>query len=215
RQEAEELAFGKDAPPEGNTLLTAGEPDASFSGTKETPEVTPQRTRKYTESWYTYWALGSAGLGYPDQLQQLLDTAENQPGVSRSKFSLDIFGFYWNVAPRTILGFIINAASDKLSYQSESISINQYLYDLSTIHFTGKRFGKGFFLRGDLGIASIAVEDPSGALTRSKAGGGFLLGAGWAIDFGGTRLMLGTNLALRRVEQHSYSVFDFSLGGLF
>jgi len=215
RQVAEQLAFGEAATPNSEAVLTAREADTVLANLQTKPEAPPRRSRQYTESWYTYWAFGSASLGYPDQLQQILDLAESQPGVNRSKFTLDLFGFYWHVAPRTILGFIVNGASDHFDYQEQTFSINQYLYSLSTLHFTGKRFGKGLFLRSDLGIANIGVEDPSGEQTLSKSGAGILLGTGWAIDFGGTRLLLGLNLAVRRIEQKSYSVFNFSLGGLF
>lgn len=216
RQVAGQLAFGGENPAGGQTAVSAASREPLVTGRQISREPpAPDIKKQYTESWYTYWAVGSAGTAYPDQLQQLLDWADSQPGVSRSRFTLDLFGFYWHLAPRTIFGFIINGANDRFNYQEQSISINQYLYSLSTIHFTGRRFGKGLFLRGDLGVASIGVEDPAGEQTRSKAGGGVLLGTGWAIDFGGTRLLLGANLAVRRVEQASYSVVNFSLGGLF
>ena len=168
-----------------------------------------------TESWYTYWGLGYASVSYPSELQSAIDYLKKQDGVDNMSLSLDLLGFYWHVAPSTIAGVIINTAGDRFTYQSESFQINQYIYGASVIHYLGERFGSGFFVRADAGLAKIIVQDSNGDSTSSDSGFGFLAGGGWSIDFGGTRMLLNVNYALRNVESEKYSILGFSIGGLF
>jgi len=168
-----------------------------------------------TESWYTYWGLGYASVSYPSELQTVIDILKDQDGVDNMSLSLDLLGFYWHVAPSTIAGIIINTAGDRYTYQSESFQINQYTYGASVIHYLGERFGSGFFVRADAGLAKLVVQDSNGNSTSSDSGFGFLAGGGWSIDFGGTRMLLNVNYALRNVESEKYSILGFSIGGLF
>ena len=168
-----------------------------------------------TESWYTYWGLGIANVSYPSDLQTVIDYLKKQDGVDNMSLSLDLLGFYWHVAPQTIAGVIINSAGDRYTYNSESFQINQYIYGASIIHYPGAQFGSGFFLRADAGLAKIVVQDSDCNSTGSNSGFGFLAGGGWSVDFGGTRMLLNVNYAIRNVESEKYGVLAFSIGGLF
>lgn len=46
------------------------------------------------ESWYTYWGLGTARITWPGELNDRMDLLATMPGVSRSRPSLDMLGFY-------------------------------------------------------------------------------------------------------------------------
>ncbi|MCA9734547.1 MAG: hypothetical protein H6696_09500 [Deferribacteres bacterium] len=168
-----------------------------------------------TESWYTYWGIGYANLNYPNELQDLLDYLKDQDGVSNISMSLDMLGFYWHVKPKTIAGFVINGAGDRYEVNSESMQINQYIYGVSVMHYPGRYFGNGIFLRADMGLAKIVVTDSDNNSTGSDNGFGFLLGSGYSFDLGGTRLLVNVNYAIRNVEGDGYKTLGISLGGLF
>ncbi|NOR44687.1 MAG: hypothetical protein GQ534_03795, partial [Candidatus Delongbacteria bacterium] len=125
------------------------------------------------------------------------------------------FGFYWHLQPKTIVGFVVNGSGDRFDIEGEYIQIDQYIYGLSAIHYLSDSFGKGFFLRGDAGIAVLSLTSSFGDEVTSENGFGVLLGGGWSFDFGGTRLLLNANYAHRIVEGESYGAIGFSIGGLF
>ncbi len=215
RQVARQLTAPDDQAGDSETKLVAStrqEPESSITQAQHQPD---RRLESRKESWYTYWSVGGAGFGYPDRLQQAIEWAESQTGVSRSRYSVDLLGFYWHIAPRTVLGFIIKASADQLGYQDQTLLISQFTYSASSLHYLDGQFGRGLFLRGDLGIAEIKVEDSTGEEARSNSGLGVLLGTGWSFRLGSTSILLGTNMALRFIEENTYSVIDFSLGGLF
>jgi len=187
-------------------------PAPEATPTTQPQQPAPQRRERVNEGWYSYWAFGGANFTYPDELQASIDALESLPDVNRTKIALDILGFYFPISRTTILGFIVKGGGDRFDLLGESVSIFQYMYSLSTIHFMGSRVGRGFFLRGDIGAANIAIEDPSGELTRSKSGLGLLLGTGWSLDLGNTQFLLGTNAMLRNVEDNTYTTVDFTLG---
>jgi hypothetical protein len=174
--------------------------------------IKPEST---TESWYTYWGLGYASVSYPDELQEIIDFLEGQSDVAHTSISLDVLGFYWHLAPKTIAGVIINGAGDRFEARGTSFQINQYIYGGSVMHYMGKSFGSGPFLRGDVGLAKLAVSGSGLESVGSESGFGFLGGGGWSFDFGGTRLLLNINYAYRGVESETYNVLGFSVGGLF
>jgi hypothetical protein len=168
-----------------------------------------------TESWYTYWGLGYASIAYPVEIQDWLDVLKKSDGFSNFSMSLDLLGFYWHVKPKTIAGFVINGVGDRYEYFGDSFQINQYIYGASVIHYPGKHFGSDLFLRADLGLAKLNVQDSGGTNESSESGFGFLIGGGYSMDLGGTRLLFNANWALRQVESESYKTFGLSIGGLF
>lgn len=171
-----------------------------------------------TESWYTYWGIGSGGVDYPAELQVVIDHLNDQDSVTVRSFALDILGFYWHLSPKTIGGVIINGMWNRFEVNGESMQINQYTYGGSFIHYPGKSFGNGLFVRADIGLARIVVDQESGGSSASSESGfGILVGGGWSFDFfgSGTRILFNVNYAYRGIESEVYNTLSFSIGGLF
>lgn len=168
-----------------------------------------------TESWYTYWGVGSAEFTYPSEVADLLDMLEQIDGVTRTRLALDMFGFYWHVNPMTIGGFVINGAADAFDIDGETMQWNHYLYSGSMIHYLGSTFGKGPFMRVDAGLAKMVLQSSQDDPVTSENGYGGLIGGGWSFDLGGTRLLLNVNYAYRYIESEATEIIGFSVGGLF
>jgi len=128
---------------------------------------------------------------------------------------LDLLGFYWHLNPKTIGGVIINGVGDRFEVNGSWMQINQYIYGLSAIHYPGASFGSGFFIRTDVGLAKLVIQNSDGSSTSSESGWGLLGGGGWSFDLGGTRLLLNVNYSFRKVESETYKTLGFSIGGLF
>jgi opacity protein-like surface antigen len=179
--------------------------------------VAQEQERNIKESWYTYWGLGYASVTYPTALQAVMETVEQQPGVTRTRVGLDMLGFYWPVNDhRTALGFIINGAGDRLDVSGNWVQINNYLYAASVMHFMDRTIGDGFFFRGDVGFAKALTQDSQGSSIGSKTGFGFLLGGGYSIPVtSGTRILINVNYSNRRIEGDNLQTVGVTLGGLF
>ena len=180
----------------------------------------PSTAEAKMESWYTYFGIGYANAQYPDGLQSLLDYIEDgSSDGSHISIAIDLIGIYFTLLDeRTILGGVFNGAADRYSYDGEWMQINSYLMGPSIIRTFGPEPGKGFFLRGDIGLAwlnyiySSSLSDGE----NSDPGIGFLLGGGYGFAISeGTRLLLNVNYALRFVEEEEYGMLCITLGGLF
>ena len=171
------------------------------------------------ESWYTYWGLGYADNAYPDELEEVLDDLEDQPGVDHLPLSMDMFGFYWPRGESTLVGVIANASADTYERDGDEMSIYNYLLAPSVMHFLTNRIGQGPFVRADLGLARHVVEaDIAG--TRQEAdsewGTGVLVGGGMGFPVtSGTRMLVNGTFAFRRVESETTTTVGISVNGLF
>lgn len=168
-----------------------------------------------TESWYTYWGLGYASVSYPTELQEVVDDLKKLGGENNMSLALDVLGFYWHLTPKTIGGIVVNGVADRFEIGTSSMQINQYNYSGSVIHYTGKEFGSGLFIRGDISITKLIIQWTERLSITSNSGFGILVGGGWSFDFGGSRLLLNINYAYRSVESETYNTLSFSVGGLF
>ncbi len=109
----------------------------------------------------------------------------------------------------------MNAVGDRYDLFGTEMQINQYLLSFSAMHFVGREIGDGFFLRGDAGLAWMAVDSTSGN-AESDMGVGILLGCGYGIPVTpGTRILLNLNYAIRKVEGDTIKTVNVSVGGLF
>ena len=181
------------------------------------------------ESWYTYWGLGYANNTYPDELQNELDELSDLSGVSHIALALDMFGFYWPLSNRTLVGGIVNGNADVYEATEDlvtaEISLYNYLYAVSTMHFLTHEIGQGPFVRADVGLARQSAEIDFGIAeeegeieleTTSDWGTGFLLGGGYGIPVtSGTRLLVNANFSLRRIEGEQIRSVGITLNGLF
>jgi hypothetical protein len=168
------------------------------------------------ESWYVYFGLGYANPTYPGELDDLMNDLADLPGVTHVSIGMDIIGFYWPLGRHTILGGVINAVGDRYEESGDYIQINGYTLGGSIMHFFNDTIGRGFFIRGDLGLAGFVVDTNFGGDESSETGVGFLAGGGYGFNISrGTRLLLNANFAVRQVEGESFSAFGLTVGGLF
>ncbi len=172
------------------------------------------------EPWYTYWSLGISQHSYPAELQYWVDVLEAQSNVEKTEISIDMLGIYWPIADnKTIIGGVVSGTADRFEatslYGSEYVQINQYLYGVSAMRFTGDEPGDGFFIRGDVGIAKIALDSSFYNTVTSESGTGFLVGVGYGIAVSEeSRLILSANFTSKKIEGETYSATMFSIGGL-
>ncbi len=174
-------------------------------------------TESKIESWYTYWEIGYPSIGYPDDVQEIIDYLEDFPGIDHVSVNLGLLGFYWPLSNnKTILGGIIDGSGDSYEGYGEKIQINQYTYSFSCMHFISDNIGKGFFLRGDVGPSRMVVSVDGYGDETSDWGLGVLVGAGYSIPITeGTRIVLNANYSVKKVEGEQYTKLAFSIGGLF
>ncbi len=169
------------------------------------------------ESWYTYWGIGYPAITYPSDLQAFVEELEDAPGVDRTRVGLDFLGFYFPVNQhKTAVGFVINTAADRFTYEGEWVQINQYIYGASVMHYVQGTIGKGLFLRGDVGLAKVVTQNSDGVSESSDDGFGFLVGGGYGLNITpGTRMLINVNYARRSIEGDASQVIGLSIGGLF
>jgi hypothetical protein len=167
------------------------------------------------ESWYTYWGLGYANTEYPDDLQPIIDDLQDLPDIEHLSSSLDTFGFYWPISEKVLLGGVVNGMSDYYEDSVNEFSIIGYLFSFSGMQFMQGKIGQGPFIRGDIGIGQLEVDDGK-TIAESDYGSGFLVGGGFAVPItNGTRILFNGNYAVRRVGGQTYETFALSVGGLF
>ncbi|MDH5710649.1 MAG: hypothetical protein OEZ15_03155 [Gammaproteobacteria bacterium] len=181
--------------------------------------LSPLQAMAAEEDWYTYWSFGFANHSYPGDIEAFLNIVDAVPGTTRTQIAIDILGFYWPVAEKAILGFVISGTADGyVGGLLGDYQLNQYLYGASIMKFFGKETGDGFFLRGDLGFAD-ANEVVSGSgvtLTHSLDGGmGILFGIGYGIPVSEeSRILFSINIHNNDIENENWSAVSFNLGGL-
>ncbi len=159
-----------------------------------------------TESWYTLWGLGLAGNAYPSALEDINSTLEND-GADRLTLSADILGFYWPLNHSSLYGFLISATVDEFTLPNDDkMTLTQSRIALSTLNFLGKPIGKGFFLRGDIGVATANIKQDftsSGVNIDedSKAGLGILVGLGYSLPITNeTRILFSLHYANNSIK---------------
>jgi len=170
-------------------------------------------TTSRTELWYFYFGFGYSKMFYPSGVvQETVDGLKELEDVSHLPFSWDVFGIYVHITPKTIGGFIFTGSGDRYDRgERGGIQINQYTVGGSFIHYVGRTFGKGIFIRSHIGAANLAA----GELELNEDGFSILAGGGWSVDFGGTRLLLNANYTYRLFKSGAYHTLTFSMGGLF
>ena len=169
------------------------------------------------ESWYVYLGLGGSYSSYPAEVENTLDLVDDG-GSGDVQLSLDMFGFYWPVPerPRSLVGFVVNGASDSRENDGKSAHVYSYLMGFSSMHFFGPEAGAGFFIRADFGFAWYTVDSSEVASYESDKGYGGLVGGGYGIRVGeGARILLNVNYALRHASGDNLSTVGMSVGCLF
>lgn len=189
------------------------------------------------ESWYTYWALGISSNSYETDIQAFKDFAKTQPGsFDNIETASDTFGFYWPWGDTTIVGVVVSSTSDNIykldtnepqnlaelfigfpyiSGVSDYVSIRQDLTAASIMHFYGNEIGSGFYLRGDVGIASLKIESDITPPITNDNGFGVLAGLGYGIALSeDTRLLFGLSYKYNKIGGRNFQSTVFTIGGL-
>ena len=141
-------------------------------------------TQADVEKWYAYWGIGTGINAYPSSVEKLYDGLD---GGKRSNVAIDAWGFYWALSDKEMLGFILTESIDTIEKNVNNVElkykVDQGLYSLSGMRFFGKEIGDGFFIRGDVGLASIikCEGDDSGFGAVFAGGYGFPVSKGTRI----------------------------------
>jgi hypothetical protein len=168
--------------------------------------------RAESENWYFLFGLGYGIPQYPEDIANELDDVKDA-GASNTPITFDL-GFYWPVDDGSlILGPSINGISDTYTDVGSASIIKTGLY-FSAIKTFSAEPGVGFFARGDLGFPRMAV-DVGGLTIGSNYGFGGLIGGGYGLDLGGTRLLFEASYAFSSVEGNYYGTTSFNIAGLF
>lgn len=179
--------------------------------------LSPLQATAAEEDWYTYWSFGFASNSYPSELDTILNDLEALPGVTRTEIAIDMLGFYWPIAEKTILGFVISGTADSFTTPVGNMQINQYLYGASIMKFFGRETGDGLFLRGDIGVAEASfTEDVLFGGTYTLDGGmGTLIGVGYGVPVSEeSRILFSINIHNNDIENENWSAVSFNIGGL-
>lgn len=153
-----------------------------------------------------FFNLGFAGASatYPDLMQKTFDDAEDIPGVSRIQIGIDL-GLYFRMNRGSVFGISLNGIADRLEQDSDHVQVNQYLYAASYRYYLSRQIGRGFFLRGDVGLARMVADISGLGTATSDMGSGFLFGGGysWQIS-GGTWFSVNADLTAKTIEDENY-----------
>lgn len=152
-----------------------------------------------------YFNLGIAGASasYPTYLENTLDLLDSAPGVEHYTIGVDLT-LYFPLRPGALLGFSLNGIGDRYEVNSDYMQINQYLYAASYRYYLSKMVGRGFFVRGDIGLAKMALDATGSSTVTSDSGLGFLVGGGysWQIS-GGTWFSLNADFTSKSIEDET------------
>jgi len=178
------------------------------------------------ESWYTYWAIGSANHIHPESSSVVFDNPN--PIFRQFQFSFDGFGFYWPLpTQKTILGIANSSSTDILSNNAgtSTLSLTLSSFNLSGMHFFGTEPGEGFYLRAEAGLAVTNFDRTASGVVaasyESDVGLGTLVGAGYGIKVSEeSRVLFGVSYARNTTPDSAnnlddtFSALRFTIGGL-
>jgi len=186
----------------------------------------PTFTFAKIKSCYTYLGCGAPiRMNYPVEFENSLDI-ENYRGKD-SRVYVDLLGYYQPLSNKIIVGGILNTIEDKYECPDGDKTIQQNSLSASAMYFYGLEIGYGFFLRSDIGIASVreghysipewfSTEREFTEKKKSNIGIAFLLGGGYSFPITtNTRILLNLNYAVKYIERESYKTLNLSIGGLY
>ena len=175
------------------------------------------------DSWYAYWGVGLAHSDHPAAVEAAFRRADAVPGAERLAVSAEMFGFYWPLrGTGTLVGVVLDYSDDQtIVWHGDTegptlVQVRQRLYALSAMHFWGDEPGRGFFVRGDLGPASLDYAELD-APPVSGSGFGMLLGAGYGFPMfagGDAWFVLNVTHSSKLLEGETYSTSAVNLAVL-
>ncbi|MDH5232099.1 MAG: hypothetical protein OEZ58_14120 [Gammaproteobacteria bacterium] len=165
------------------------------------------------EDWYMMWGFGIASHSHAAATENYMKVNEIV-GSSRTQNAIDMFGIYFPMGnDQTIVGFVVNGTYDSVQNSSALIQYNYYNYAISTLHFTGKEPGDGFFLRADVGKASsVLVVDNyyENSFKDIEGTWGIVTGIGYGLPITpAARILVGLNYTLRNINKENEIATEF------
>ena len=155
------------------------------------------------QSLYFNLGIGGASASYQDELQDMVDILEDLPGISHLQVGFDL-GLYFPLRPGSLLGFAITGIGDRFEEGSDHLQLNQYLYAASYRYYPSKMTGKGFFVRGDVGLAKVVMDISGLGSESSDSGTGVLFGGGYSWQIGGsTWFSLNADYTTKSIEDET------------
>ena len=191
-------------------LATAG-----FALGAEPATATPALEAR--ESWYLGFSLGYPALAYSGETGRYARSLRADASVSRVPLAAEL-GVYWPLSIRheTLLGVAAHGTVDHYAVGGDSVDIARQLVAGSAIAYLGPRLARGFFLRGDLGLAVSSLSDSSGFSREGGPGPGGFAGFGWALPVSEeTRLVVQAGYSLSWIEGEAYHQGSVGVGALF
>ncbi len=189
-------------------------PDSNSSVTVE---------RNKDESWYWGFNLGGGRIKYKKAaLETAVEAAKNSPNSDHGTYFFDLF-FIWPLSNhQTAMGVSVGGIADSYTNNTTNVeeTLNSSMLAFSVHHYLAGNIGDGFFLRGDLGLASVSYNVRSNNVSTtsdSYNGLGLRLGLGYSILLSDeTRLPISLQWQNTRVENENGSnALALSVGLLF
>ncbi len=153
------------------------------------------------ENWYHMLS-----FGYSDTK---IDGQKIQSDLS---MNIDFLRFYWRMGSgkQLLFGLGINGSF----FTSGSDQLNIYLYSIGFQYYFNE-IGKGFYLRGDVGMSYANIMSTSTVVAESGYSYGFLAGIGYGIPISyETRILLEAAYRYLDIEGYPYKTMYFSVGWL-
>lgn len=145
----------------------------------------------YEKPWYLNMGVGTSQNHYPDNTQNRIDKAIDQPYADFMQAIDFDFGVYWPVHYKfiTLQGLEMKLTYDSPVYQVKNpeieLLVKKVVLNYSAYHFVSNNVGKGVFLRGDIGVGRrhVSYEDKgiSQSTSYNEYGVNALLGVGYGV----------------------------------
>lgn len=164
---------------------------------------------------YHYWGTGLSGRNFAGDAHVDADGRVIAEQRFAANVSAEVLGFYWPLRDRhTIVGVVSNGAFDGEEMSKASFDLTEFTTSGSVMHFVTDTVGMGFMLRGDIGLAGRRATTADGDQVRTDLGLGMTLGMGYGFRAGGGNIIVGANVAVRRVGSQNYNSYGVTAGFL-
>ena len=172
--------------------------------------------RRSAKTWYAMWGIGVGSASYPGNIQSRF-SASSDAGGNRLSFAPSSLGFYWPLSHSSMAGFVYSFFFDYANNQAsnQSFIVAQQLYALSYLKFSSGEIGRGFYFRGDLGVANVSRKyDTSlgSGFSQSENGAGVRgeIGYGFPV-FHDSRILYALNYSSKSFNSGRYSASVLSV----
>jgi hypothetical protein len=140
------------------------------------------------ESWYWGFQMGGGSLQFRGANAVAMDRLDADAAQDGTTLGAIIF-VYWPIGPETLLGasefFLVKAYTPTEEATSDSSMFMQGGLLLSVLHSFGSEYGRGVFLKGEIGLGiSVAnITDPVTDFITLRTSRGLLINGGVGYGF--------------------------------